>query len=152
MRQYPNPARQDPNIKEFAPIRASFETARSAALKKNGAGDIVLMRMIAKITDPTTGVKEEEFRTFESAQSTLSKFGISLTTKMWSGDRLSDSGRLQLYQQAKDIYQQRLAAYQSVVDFFDKQATDAGLPSGLVTPVYTAPSSNTTKDTGGGWF
>lgn len=152
LNQIQDNARQDQNVKEFPAIRASFETARSAAVKRNGAGDIVLMRMIAKITDPTTGVKEEEFRTFETAQSTLARYSITLTKKMWEGDRLNDSGRLSLYQQAKDIYQQRLDAYQNSYDFFNKQAVDAGLPDGLVMPQYTAPSMKKDARESGGWF
>lgn len=153
LNQIQDNARQDPNIKDFPAVRASFETARSAALQQSGAGDIVLMRMIAKITDPTTGVREEEFRTFEAAQSTLARYGIALTSKMWSGDRLTDAGRLALYQQAKDIYTQRLSAYQNSTSFFDKQATDAGLPEGLVMPTYVAPTSSSGSAAGtGGWF
>lgn len=155
LNQIQDNARQDANIKEFPAIRASFETARSAVEKRSGTGDIVLMRMLAKITDPTTGVKEEEFRTFATAQSTLSQYGIQLTKQMWSGDRLTDAGRLALYQQAKDIYNQRLSAYQNSYDFFDKQATDGGLPGGAVMPSYVAPSKSTNASGGGssnGWY
>ncbi len=135
-------ARQDANIKEFPAVRASFETARSAATKGNGAGDIVLMRMIAKITDPTTGVREEEFRTFEGAQSTLARFGITLTKKMWAGDRLTDSGRAQLLQQATDIYNQRKSAYDTSVQFFTKQADGVAPGQGSqVIPYYVAPDN-----------
>lgn len=150
LNQIQDNARQDENVKTFPSIRASFETARSAATKQTGTGDIVLMRMIAKITDPTTGVREEEFRTFEGAQSTLARYGVTLTKRMWAGDRLTNEGRLQLYQQAKDIYNQRLAAYEDSVNFYDQQAVDAGLPSGYVMPTYKAPSS--TKKSSTGWF
>lgn len=139
LNQIQDNARQDPNIKNFADVRASYETARKAAESGGGAGDIVLMRMLAKITDPTTGVREEEFKTFEGAQGTLATFGINLTEKMWSGGRLTDSGRAALMQQATDIYSQRKAAYDSSVRFFDDQATAAGLPAGMVTPYYVAP-------------
>lgn len=165
LNQIQDNARQDPNVKEFPAVRASFETARSAALKRTGVGDVVLMRMIAKITDPTTGVREEEFQTFANAQSTLAAYGIKLTKQMWEGDRLTDNGRLQLYQQAKDIYLQRLSAYNESVGFFDKQASDAGLPSGIVMPIYTAPAKSgeepartpapkggVTSSKSGGWF
>lgn len=133
-------ARQDANIKDFPSVRASYETARSAAGKSDGAGDIVLMRMIAKITDPTTGVREEEFRTFEGAQSTLARYGITLTKKMWAGDRLTDTGRAQLLQQATDIYNQRKSAYDSSVQFFTKQADGVAPGQGSsVIPYYVAP-------------
>jgi LysM repeat protein/Txe/YoeB family toxin of Txe-Axe toxin-antitoxin module len=154
LNQIQDNARQDANIKDFPAIRASFETARSAVQKRNGPGDIVLMRMLAKITDPTTGVREEEFQTFAGAQSTLGRYGIQLTKQMWAGDRLSDAGRLALYQQVKDIYNQRLSAYENSYNFFNGQAVDAGLPSGSVMPTYIAPSKATSQNqpTGNGWF
>lgn len=139
LNQIQDNARQDPNIKEFPGIRASYETARSAAQKGDGGGDIVLMRMIAKITDPTTGVREEEFRTFEGAQSVLDKYGVTLTKRMWAGDRLTPEGRAQLLQHATDIYNQRRSAYDASYNFFNKQATDAELPDGSVMPRYYAP-------------
>lgn len=155
LNQIQDNARQDENIKTFPAIRASFETARSAVSKRNGPGDLTLLRMLAKITDPTTGVLSGEFETFEDAQSTLDKIGIKLTTKMWQGDRLTDEARLQFYQQAKDIYGQRLNAYQNSYDFFNSQATDAGLPNGSVMPTYVAPNTKQgAKPQGGtvGWY
>lgn len=135
-------ARQDANIKDFPAVRASYETARSAASKSDGAGDIVLMRMIAKITDPTTGVREEEFQTFQSAQSTLARYGIQLTKQMWSGDRLTAAGRASLLQQATDIYNQRKAAYDTSVQFFTKQADSVAPGQGSsVIPYYVAPDN-----------
>lgn len=142
LNQIQDNARQDPNISTFDEVRASYETARSAALKADGAGDIVLMRMIAKITDPTTGVREEEFKTFSDAQGTLARYGVTLTKKMWSGGRLTEEGRAALLSQAEDIYSQRKSAYDDSVNFFDKQAVEAGLPSGLVSPYYTAPEAD----------
>lgn len=135
-------ARQDSNIKDFPAVRASFETARSAASKGNGAGDIVLMRMIAKITDPTTGVREEEFKTFQSAQSTLANYGVSLTKKMWRGDRLTDAGREELLKQAKDIYSQRKSAYDNSYDYFKRQAERVGGGAQDILPYYVAPDTN----------
>lgn len=134
-------ARQDGNIKDFPAIRASYETARSAAQKNDGTGDVVLMRMIAKITDPTTGVRDQEFETFAGAQSTLANFGIKLTTKMWSGDRLNDYGRKSLFQQAQDIYDQRKAAYDNSYEYFKKQAEKTGGSVDDVLPYYVAPTA-----------
>lgn len=142
-------ARQDANIKDFPAVRASYETARSAAAKSDGTGDIVLMRMIAKITDPTTGVREEEFKTFQSAQSTLSQYGIQLTKQMWSGDRLTASGRASLLQQATDIYNQRKSAYDSSAQFFMKQADTVSPGQGSqIIPYYVAPDQNSGGQSG----
>ncbi len=139
LNQIQDNARQDPNIKDFPAVRASYETARNAALGGSGAGDIVLMRMLAKITDPTTGVREEEFETFQAAESTLKRFGVQLTQQMWEGDRLTDEGRQQLFGQVENIYEQRKGAYDNSYAFFDNQAAGWGLPEGAVMPYYAAP-------------
>lgn len=142
-------ARQDENIKTFPAIRASFETARSASNTQNSAGDIVLMRMLAKITDPTTGVREEEYRTFQSAIGTLPRFGLNVTTGMVGKGQLTDSGRKVLLKQVTDIYNQRQNAYQSSVKFFGDQAKKAGGDLNDVVPVYVAPDlkKNIKEDT-----
>jgi len=145
LNQIQDNARQDQNIKDFPAIRASYETARSASQDKTGAGDIVLMRMVAKITDPTTGVREEEFRTFEGAQSTLARYGIQLTKQMWKGDRLTDEGRKSLFGQVESIYGQRKAAYDNSYQFYNNQATGWGLDEGSVMPYYAAPVETTKK-------
>ncbi len=144
-------ARQDANIKDFPAVRASFETARSAVAKGNSAGDIVLMRMIAKITDPTTGVREEEFKTFEGAQGTLARYGVQLTKAMWGNGQLNDFGRQQLMQQATDIYNQRKSAYDSSVQFFTKQADGVAPGQGSnVIPYYVAPDNGQASGGGSG--
>jgi len=136
-------ARQDQNIKDFPAVRASYETARSAAAQGNSAGDIVLMRMIAKITDPTTGVREEEFKTFEGAQGILARYGVQLTKAMWGNGQLTATGRQRLLQQANDIYNQRKAAYDTSVQFFTKQADQVAPGQGSqVIPYYVAPDSS----------
>ena len=143
-------ARQDENIKTFAAVRASYETARSAAENPDhGVGDLTLLRMLAKITDPTTGVQSSEFSTFEDAQGAFEKLGLSLTKKMWQGDRLTEEARAAFLQQAEDIYKQREAAYQDSVGFYEQQAAGFGIPEGMVIPVYTAPGQNEGADTSG---
>jgi hypothetical protein len=143
-------ARQDPNIKTFPEIRAAFETAQQASNNNTGAGDIVLMRALAKITDPTTGVKEEEFKTFQSAQGKLATLGISLAG-LTSGKRLTASGRQALLQQAQQIYQQREGAYSNSTNFFTQQANRVGGTVNDIMPVYTA-TQNQPSSSGSSWL
>ena len=132
-------AGQDPNIKDFPAVRASFETARSAKATANSSGDIVLMRMLAKITDPTTGVREEEYRTFQSAIGTLPGYGVKLTTQMIGTGQLTASGRKALFDQVNNIYQQRKSAYDNSVGIYKGQAERYGGSIDDVLPVYVAP-------------
>lgn len=124
--------RQDPDIKDFPTVRDAYTTGLDASKRNNNAGDIILMRMIAKITDPTTGVREEEFKTFEGAQGTLAKFGIDLTKKMWGAGALTDEGRAQLLGVMKDIYNRKESAYKNSLDFFNNQGTTFGIPENLI--------------------
>lgn len=134
-------ARQDPDIKIFSDVRGAYEQGRGGALRKNGLGDIILMRTLAKITDPSSSVREEEFATFEDAQSTLARYGIRLTKKMWAGDRLTDGARTEFLSQLQDIYNQRKGAYDNAWNFYDSQAQELNLPTGQVLPKYYAPES-----------
>lgn len=138
-------ARQNPDIKIFSDVRAAFEQARSAASKGTGAGDITLMRTIAKITDPASSVREEEFATFKGAQSALQKYGVAITKQWWQGSQLSEYGRSQLLTIAEDLYNQRKTAYDNAWKFYDEQATAANIPSGKVTPYAIAPDNNQKK-------
>lgn len=124
--------RQDPDIKEFSTVRDAYTTGKDAVNRKNSAGDIILMRMIAKITDPTTGVREEEFRTFEGAQGTLAKFGITLTKKMWGAGTLTEEGRKQLSGVMEDIYNRKKTAYDNANSFFANQGDTLGIPKNLL--------------------
>lgn len=132
-------ARLDPNVKDFAAIRAGYETARGAAQAKDSLGDIIMMRMVAKITDPSTGVREEEYRTFTGAIGTLPGYGIALTKNMIGKGKLTDSGRAALLAEINKIYGQRKNAYQNSVDAYKKQAEKAGGTAEDILPVYIAP-------------
>ena len=132
-------ARQDGNIKDFPGIRASYETARAAKQSANSAGDIVLMRMLAKITDPTTGVKEEEYKTFKDAAGTLPRIGVTLTSQMIGKGQLTESGRNTLLLEVTKIYKQREAAYQNSTKTYDELAKKNGGSLEDVMPIYIAP-------------
>lgn len=144
--------RADPNVKDFEPISQAYQVATNAYKQQSGAGDVVLMRMIAKLTDPTTGVREEEFRTFEGAQSTLSRYGVNLTKRWWAGDRLTQEGRNALYQVAQNIYGNRKTSFDSAYDYYNNQLNQVE-PGAVVAP-YTAPEVSQVglmpiSDTGG---
>lgn len=128
-------ARQDPDVSQFTAIRGAYEQARQAVQQGNSAGDIVLMRTLAKITDPTTGVREEEYKTFQNAIGTLPRFGVQLTSSMIGKGQLTVAGRQALYEQVQNIYQQREAAYMNKIDFYQAQVQ----PFGGSIPFYTAP-------------
>jgi hypothetical protein len=128
-------AKQDTDVAQFTGIRGAYEQARQAVAQGNSAGDIVLMRTLAKITDPTTGVREEEYKTFQSAIGTLPRLGVQATSNLVGKGQLTAKGREQLYKQVENIYNQREAAYLNKINFYQAEAKAIG---GQI-PFYTAP-------------
>jgi hypothetical protein len=133
-------AEADPDIKSFPTIRDSYETGNEAAGRKNSAGDIILMRMIAKATDPTTGVREEEFRTFEGAQGALAHYGVRLTSAMWGKGQLNEPGREQLRGILQGIYDRKLGYYNAAKKFHVDRAQGLGVEGSRIVRDY-APAA-----------
>ena len=133
-------ARLDKDFSLFPDVRGAYEQARQAYQQNNSAGDIVLMRTIAKITDPTSAVREEEFRTFQSAVGTLPRYGVQITSQLIGKGQLTQQGRNMLFSQVENIYKQRLAAYNSKADQYQAQADRIAPGEGVnFVPTYTAP-------------
>ena len=124
--------RQDPDVKDFVTVRDAYVNGSKAAASKTSAGDIILMRYLAKISDPTTGVREEEFKTFKGAQGALARVGVQLTTEMWGKGQLNEFGRQQLMQQFQNIYETKKAAHVGAVEFYRAQAKAVGINPDLV--------------------
>lgn len=99
--------RQDPEIKDYIVVRDQYSTGSSAAKDKSSAGDIILMRALARASDPRTGVREEEYRTFQSALGTLPALGIRLSTQLVGKGQLTDAGRNALLRRLKAIEQSK---------------------------------------------
>lgn len=124
--------RQDPDVKDFITVRDAYTNGSKAAKSKTSAGDIILMRYLAKISDPTTGVREEEFKTFQGAQGALARVGVQLTSAMWGKGQLNEFGRQQLMQQFQNIYETKKSAHIGAVDFYRRQAEAVGINPDLV--------------------
>lgn len=125
------------DVTQYINIRDSYTTGLDAAKQNNSLGDIILMRMVAKTTDPRTGVREEEFRVFEKAQGELAKHGVQLTRSMWGKGRLNDYGRAAMLQSLKDIYARKLAAHRRAVAMYRGAIADYGLNEGRILRDYT---------------
>jgi hypothetical protein len=143
-RQYLNQiqdnARQTSQIKVFNDVRGAYEQGRAAANNPNhGIGDLVLLRTLAKITDPNSSVREEEFATFQTAQGALPRYGIQFTTGMFKGDQLTAEARKNFTQMLEDIYKQREAAYSNAVGFYQNQLAGTNIDPSLAIPYYLAP-------------
>lgn len=141
-------ARQDAGIKLFTTsIQPSYDGASAAAAMNNSTGDIILMRYVAKLTDPTTGVREEEYKTFKGAQGALQNMGVQITKGMIGRGQLTVEGRQQLLKIATSLYDNAKSQYENSYSFYDTQAQILGFPQGTVSPNYTEGGENNNSDT-----
>lgn len=140
-----NEVRQDPDIKEYPAIRNSYNTAREGAAQNNSSGDIILMRMLAKATDPTTGVREEEFKTFAGAQGELARRGVSMTAGMIGNGMLTPEGRKRLMDAMEGIHSRALDNYGRARGFYENQARQLGLDPKDVVRDYEAPAGDVVR-------
>lgn len=121
--------RQDPDLKDYAVIRDQYTTGLDAAKEANSLGDIILMRAIARATDPRTGVREEEYRTFDSSVGSLNKLGVKFTTAMIGKGQLTPAGRAAMVSRLKAIYQRKGIQARRSIALFNRQVKryqDAG--------------------------
>ena len=141
-------ARQDKYISTFPAVNAAYGGVKAAATlsekSKNGANDLLLLRNIAKMTDPTTGVLSAEYQTFEEAQGAIARAGLVFNGKLTSGTKLTDEARSWYIKNANSFYDQWKEKYDSSYKWYNDQATSAGVntPQGIMP--YQAETSLTT--------
>ena len=91
----------------------------------SSVNDTILMRTLAKITDPTTGVREGEYETFESSVGALPR--IYNLPKSWIGKgRLTDLGRQQMGNLIKTRYEAARGEYNNQYNYYNTQASYVG--------------------------
>ena len=92
----------------------------------DSVSDTVLMRALAKVTDPQTGVREEEYRTFEDSVGALNQ--VYVMPKKWIGKgRLTSDGRAAMIREIQNRYNSREKDYNEQYKYYKKQAQDTGL-------------------------
>lgn len=128
--------RQDPDLKDFTVIRDQLTTGLDAVKANNSAGDIILMRAVARATDPRTGVREEEYRTFKGAQGALATLGVGLTKGMVGAGQLTAGGRQALLSRLRTLYARKQEQKNRSVETFKRRAAAEGIDPGLVLKSY----------------
>jgi len=127
-----NQIKVHPDINKFREVRAAYADGITAAKAENSVGDLVLMRMLAKATDPSTGVREGEYATFEDAQGSLAKRGVQVSKGWWGGGKLTPFGRKQMLAMLENRYRNSEAANKKVMGHFKRVADSTGVPWDLV--------------------
>jgi len=116
--------RQNPAIKAYTEL-VNFGVPQVIAQYDAGTidnvGDTILMRSLAKVTDPTTGVREEEYRTFEDAIGALGRL-VKIPSKSIGEGRLTKSGRADMIRELVSRYDARLDEYNNQYEYYKRQA------------------------------
>lgn len=97
-----------------------------------GVADLTMLRAFAKLTDPTSSVREEEFESMESAQSALARYGVKLTNQMITGERLTDTARNNFLEQSKRLYETHQKTYLDRLNLYQTQADTFGIPRSMI--------------------
>lgn len=85
-------AKNEPFIKIRGDVSRGLTEMVQASKQESGFADIGMLKALARLQDPNSVVREEEFRTMENAQSVMDRYGVKLEGFV-KGNRLTDEGR-----------------------------------------------------------
>lgn len=144
--------RQDPELKNYIIIRDQYTTALDARRAKSSAGDIVLIRSLARASDPGSTVREEEYETFKAAAGKLKKLGISLTTDMIGAGILDEATRDIILKRVKALEERKRVQADRSIRRFKALAKKYGRDPDLIMNDYNydeaTPAANPTDPEG----
>jgi len=77
---------------------------------EDSVGDLLMLRFLARISDPRTGVREQEFETFKRAEGELKR--VFNAPRSWFGQgMLTPEGRRALRAEAEKMFRQKLSSF-----------------------------------------
>lgn len=119
--------KSDKDVDNFIAVRDGLDMGLGGAKAKSNLGDILLMRSIARISDPASSVREEEFKTFAGAQGVMAQYGVNLTNKMWGKGQLTTFGRSQMTAQLRNIYNKKKEQHDRAITQHRRTGSALGL-------------------------
>lgn len=129
--------RQEPTFKTFQEVRNGYQNVRVGAGRNDAQGDLAIVNGYAKILDPNSTVRQEEFRTVEEAQGFLQRW-FNTPAKFISGNRLMPEVRQRFLQAAGQLAQEKLtAAQQELRQVYEPLAREGGLNFEQLLPLPT---------------
>lgn len=136
--------RSDPDVKDFIIVRDNYERVKAGAKSKTGIGDLAIIFAYMKVLDPTSVVRETEYK---NAAEAIGKIPILQTTpKRWiQGDKLTQEGRDSFLAEIEQLYDAKLNSHLEAVQFYSNLARAQGLDPNLVLRDFTAPSRRVKK-------
>ncbi len=145
MQQLGNSYKGEKVVGEFPAVVSSYQGIQDAAKRGDGIGDLTLLRYFAKLTDPSTGVREGEYDSMASALGALQKLGVAIQQGWWNGQQLTPTGRAAFQQMAKQIYDERQRQMQGTQQVYRDRAMKAGVDPTLVIADISIPDAPTQK-------
>lgn len=123
--------RMDPDVKDFVVIRDNYKRIKSAANSGTGIGDLSLIFSYMRVLDPTSVVRESEYR---NAAEAIGKLPVLATTpRNWvAGDKLTPQGRQGFIDAARQIYDSKLVDHKRAVNMYRMQAEAYGIDPNLI--------------------
>lgn len=121
--------------KTFTAVRDSYTRVQASAKNPSPAGDLSMIFAYMKMLDPTSVVRESEFRVAETARPLLERAGISWdrVQSVWEGKRLTDGQRKDYLNRASEIYSGQAKSHQQLVAETRRIAASSGLDPDRVT-------------------
>jgi hypothetical protein len=96
--------RQDKYISVYKQAKPLHQSIAKAAAAENGVGDLAMLRNFARLLDPNTGVREEEYRSMQGAVGSLQRAGVAVTRGWWTGEQLTPAGRQAFKKMADELF------------------------------------------------
>lgn len=129
--------RMDPDIKDFVTIRDNYNRIKTSANLKSGQGDLAVIFSYMKVLDPTSVVREQEYKNAADAVGKIPQ--LANIPRQWlKGNKLTDAGRKGFIEAAESLYNSKLDAHQKAIQKFRGQAEYYGINPDIVLQGYGA--------------
>jgi hypothetical protein len=135
-------------VKDFAGQSAAYQRLENLASVGTGAADTSLIFSFMKTLDPTSVVREGEFR-MAAENGGLDQRFVTMFTRVDSGERLTPEQRAEIVNSGRVIYQTAKDQYDMVTDQYSAIAQSYGLDPKRSLPTVTLPVQGSANQASG---
>ena len=139
--------RQDKDISNFIVVRDNFKRINSAARAGTGVDDMSLIFAYMKVLDPTSVVRESEYKNAAQAIGAIPQLA-NIPENWLSGKKLTPAGRAGFVAAARRLYEQQRQSYRAAIEMYRNQAREYGVNPDVVIRNYEAQDFAPTDGSG----
>ena len=132
--------RQDKDVSNFVTVRDNYTRIARMAQNGSGVGDMSLIFAYMKVLDPTSVVRESEYKNAADAIGKIPQLA-NLPANWMVGSKLTPVGRAGFVQAAKDLYEAQRTAYRAAIEMHKGFAQEYGIDPRLILRNYEALDS-----------